>query len=194
MELVQPILPPVDILLVDDQPRNLITLSAILENPEYNLVEARTGAEALRLLNEQEFAVVLLDVMMPEMDGFDCAGRIRKNPKAHRTPIIFVTAVANDINFIFRGYSSGAVDYITKPLEPGVVKAKVAVFAELFRARQMLKTQLLETRSLCERLEREVAQGQRDREDIADQLRTMLQALEGEFTHSGWPRRLDAKS
>jgi PAS domain S-box-containing protein len=126
-------LEPVNILLVDDKPNNLIALESLLSQPEYNLVTATSGAEALACLNKRDFAVILTDVMMPIMDGFEFATQVRKNERLREIPIIFLTAMASDLKDVYRGYSVGAVDYLQKPLEPEVVKAKVAVFVQLFR-------------------------------------------------------------
>jgi signal transduction histidine kinase/CheY-like chemotaxis protein len=149
----------VDILLVDDRPQNLDALSVILRNPEYNLVTALSGAEALAHLLRREFAVILLDVMMPEMDGFETAKIIKERDKTRSTPIIFVTAVATDLKEIYQGYSVGAVDYIQKPLDPDVVRAKVAVFADLFRSKKKIETQaeLIKNSERAQFLKREQA-------------------------------------
>lgn len=128
---------PVRILLVDDRPENLLVLEASLNsNAELGavqLVRAQSGAEALRAILEQEFAVILLDVQMPVMDGFETASLIRTKPGAEHTPIIFLTAVNTSDTNVFRGYSLGAVDYLFKPFEPEILRAKVAVFVELHR-------------------------------------------------------------
>lgn len=129
-------LEPVDILLVDDQPGNLASLEAILRQPDYNLVLARSGPEALALVLRQEFVVILLDVAMPEMDGFETAAIIRQREQSRLIPIIFVTASVYEMEHVFRGYTVGAVDYLRKPLDPHAVRAKVAVFVELFRQRR----------------------------------------------------------
>jgi PAS domain S-box-containing protein len=128
---------PVSILLVDDRPENLLVLEASLlsnhELGEVKLVRAQSGAEALRAVLQQEFAVILLDVQMPVMDGFETASLIRSKPGAEHTPIIFLTAVNTSDKNVFRGYSLGAVDYLFKPFEPEILRAKVAVFVELHR-------------------------------------------------------------
>ncbi len=140
---------PVKILLVDDHPENLLALEATLgraggphgvaEPLHAEFVRARSGPEALRKILENTFAVILLDVQMPEMDGYETAELIRKRRESQYTPIIFLTAVStSDVN-IFRGYSLGAVDYITKPFDPWVLKAKVGVFVDLFRKRQEIE-------------------------------------------------------
>src|SRR5690349_8306340 len=122
----------VDVLLVDDVYANLMSLEAILRRPDYNLVRASSGEEALRLLKTRIFAVVLLDVMMPGMDGFEVARLAKDLERSHDTPIIFVTAVASEEGYIAKGYAHGAADYLTKPLDPDEVRAKVAVFVELY--------------------------------------------------------------
>ncbi len=131
----------VNILLVDDHPENLVALEAILESPFYRLVKATSGVDALKHLLLEEFALILLDVAMPDLDGFETALLIKKRPKLRDIPIIFLTAYSKDEPFIFRGYSVGAVDYVFKPFESMVLRSKVAVFAELFRSREQIKRQ-----------------------------------------------------
>jgi PAS domain S-box-containing protein len=124
------------VLLVDDRPENLLALTAVLEPLDARLVAAGSGEEALRALLGEDFAVVLLDVQMPGMDGFETAEYIRGRERSARTPIIFLTAVSTDISQVLRGYEAGAVDYVLKPFDPTVLRAKVAVFAELERHRR----------------------------------------------------------
>ena len=121
-----------NILLVDDRPANLLALEAILDGLGLNLVRARSGEEALRLLEAGDFAAVLLDVQMPGMDGFETARLIRSRERGGRTPILFVTAHEGDRAWVERAYALGAVDYLVKPLVPVIVRAKVAGFVELF--------------------------------------------------------------
>src|SRR6188508_3846424 len=130
---------PVNILLVDDQPSRLLTYRAILEPLGERLVDALSGAEALQRLMEEEFAVILLDVNMPGMDGFETASLIHQHPRFERTPIIFVTAVnVTDMDRL-RGYKLGAVDYVMVPVIPEILRSKVVVLAELFRKRRELQ-------------------------------------------------------
>lgn len=131
----------VKILLVDDYDENLLALRAILSDPQYQLMTATSGRQALSMLLRDEFALILLDVMMPDMDGYETARFIRGREKTHYIPIIFLTAIATDMDHIFKGYSVGAVDYLLKPLAPDIVKAKVAVFADLYRKTQRIKEQ-----------------------------------------------------
>lgn len=132
---------PVNLLLVDDRPENLLALEAILRDPAYHLVAASSGPEALHHLANHEFALILLDVQMPGMDGFDTARRIRQHPAQRDVPIIFITAINKDPAHIFQGYESGAIDYIMKPFDDHVLRAKVAVIAELYRKNQQIKRQ-----------------------------------------------------
>ncbi len=124
------------LLLVDDRPENLTALKAILDDLDAEVFTADSGNEALAQVLKQEFAVVLLDVQMPGMDGFEVAELMRSNEKTRTIPIIFVTAISKEQQYVFKGYESGAVDYLFKPLEPLVVQGKVRVFIELYRERQ----------------------------------------------------------
>jgi PAS domain S-box-containing protein len=129
----------VPILLVDDRPENLLSLEELLCDREYELVRALSGNEALRQTLKQDFALVLLDVQMPGMDGFETAELMRANPKTRHIPIIFVTAGFKDLQFQFKGYDAGAVDYLAKPIEPVFLQNKVRIFAELYHQRRVLE-------------------------------------------------------
>jgi signal transduction histidine kinase len=130
---------PVDILLVDDQPARLLAYRAILAPLAENLIEAGSGAEALKHLMERECALILLDVNMPGMDGFETASMIHQHPRFEKTPIIFVTAVnVSDLDRM-RGYKLGAVDYVTVPIIPEILRSKVVVLSELYRKRRDLQ-------------------------------------------------------
>ncbi|MBK8792525.1 MAG: response regulator [Holophaga sp.] len=135
------------VLLVDDRPENLTALEALLADSGVDLVKAHSGNEALRLSLKTEFALVLLDVQMPDMDGFETAELLRANPKTRRLPIIFVTAGMKDDTYRFKGYDSGAVDYLMKPIQPLELRSKVRVFSELFQQRKEIERheQILET-------------------------------------------------
>lgn len=122
----------VNILVVDDQEKNLFAITELLSNPEYKIIKAKTGREAMRYLLEKEFALILMDVQMPEIDGFETAALIREHEKFRHTPIIFITGIEKEIKNIEKGYSLGAVDYLVKPVVPEFLKAKVSVFVELF--------------------------------------------------------------
>ncbi len=127
------------ILLVDDRPENLITLEGILDSPELEIFTANSGNEALGMLLEHDFALVLMDVQMPEMDGFETAEIMRSNEKTKQIPIIFVTAISKQRNHIFKGYQAGAVDYLYKPLDLEILKSKIKAFVELFKHRAALQ-------------------------------------------------------
>ena len=127
------------LLLVDDRPENLLALEAILEPLEADLVRADSGEAALRRLLNEEFAAILLDVQMPGMDGFQTAEMIKQRERTRHVPILFLTAISKDAEHVFRGYSAGAVDYLMKPFEPLVLRAKVAVFIELWQKTNELR-------------------------------------------------------
>lgn len=131
----------INILLVDDRPENLVALEAILEPLGQNLVRATSGREALRHLLNDEFALILMDVQMPGLDGFETAALIKEREKSRSIPIIFVTAINKSDRCVFEGYSAGAVDYIFKPIDPDILKSKVAVFVELFEKSQEIVRQ-----------------------------------------------------
>jgi len=129
------------ILLVDDRSENLVALEAILSSLNQVLVPVRSGEEALKALLVDEFAVILLDVVMPGMDGFETAAHIKRRPKTRDVPIIYLTAASSEPDHAFRGYAAGAVDYISKPFDPWVLRAKVSVFVELYVKNRQLREQ-----------------------------------------------------
>lgn len=131
----------IDILIVDDRPENLLVLESILYNMECNIIKATSGNEALSLMFDYNFALVLLDVQMPEMDGFEIAELMRSNSRTRFTPIIFVTAISKEKKCIFKGYEVGAVDYLFKPIEPVVLQSKVKFFIELYNQNKIIEQQ-----------------------------------------------------
>jgi CheY-like chemotaxis protein len=135
------------ILLVDDRAENIVALEAILSSLNQTLVPARSGDAALKALLRDEFAVILLDVLMPGMDGFETAAHIKRRPRTRDVPIIFLTALDSEPDFAFRSYSAGAVDYIAKPFDPWVLRAKVAVFVDLYMKNRQLRDQAALLRS-----------------------------------------------
>jgi PAS domain S-box-containing protein len=141
-----------NILIVDDRPENLLALEGILEPLEQNLLYAHSGEDALRLLLQHEVAIILLDVQMPVLDGFETAALIKQRERTRHIPIIFVTAISKDEQHVFRGYSAGAVDYVFKPFNPEVLRSKVRVFIELYEKTQQLQEQaeLLKEQELAE--------------------------------------------
>ena len=129
----------VNILVVDDEPKNLLVLESVLDDPGYRLIRAGSGQEALLALMADEFAVLVLDVRMPDMTGFELARLIKQRKKTARVPIIFLTAYFNEDQHVLEGYDHGAVDYLHKPLNVAVLRSKVAVFAELHRKNRALE-------------------------------------------------------
>src|SRR5215216_3804645 len=129
------------ILLVDDRPENLLALEAILEPLGHELVRAGSGPEALRALLQAEFAFVLIDVQMPGMNGFETVELIKKRDKTKDIPIIFLTAISKEEEYVFKGYEVGAVDYMFKPLHPAILRSKVAVFLDLYLKNQQIREQ-----------------------------------------------------
>ena len=129
------------ILMVDDRPENLVALEAVLGGLDQTLVRAGSGEEALKALLLSDFAVILLDVQMPGMDGFETAAQIKRRDRTKDVPIIFLTAVTGGPHHAYRGYAAGAVDYLTKPFDPWILRAKVSVFVELHHKNQLLKEQ-----------------------------------------------------
>src|SRR4051812_8001957 len=140
--------PKASILLVDDNPANLLSLRAILEELGHNLVDARSGEEALQRVQSDEFAVVLLDVLMPGIGGFETARLIRADDRSRHTPVIFLTAGDIDRSQMNQGYALGAVDFLVKPLPPVVLRAKVRGFVELFQDRQRARREAEQLRLL----------------------------------------------
>ena len=148
----------IKILLVDDREDNLYSIEAIFEKDNYTIVKANSGREALKvLLKEQDFSLILMDVQMPDLNGFDTATIIYERDKLKDIPIIFITAFGYDEDYIFKGYKTGGVDYIYKPLNPEVLRMKVSVFVELYRKNQQLllheKRLLAANRSLQKEIE-----------------------------------------
>ncbi|HYV44689.1 MAG TPA: hybrid sensor histidine kinase/response regulator [Myxococcaceae bacterium] len=132
---------PASLLLVDDRRENLVALEAILRGPGYRLLTAASGADALKIALREPLAVVLLDVVMPGMDGYEVARHLKELERTRAIPIIFLTALATDVQQIYRAYEVGAVDYLVKPLDSEVVRKKVAVFVDLVRQREQIARQ-----------------------------------------------------
>ena len=133
--------PRASILIVDDHPANLVALEAILEPLGHELVLARRAKRRSRNILHREFALILLDVQMADMNGFETASLIKQHPRSRHIPIIFITAVNRDAAHVFRGYSHGAVDYLVKPFDADILRSKAAVFIELFIRGEKLKLQ-----------------------------------------------------
>ncbi len=131
-----------NILMVDDHPENLIALDAILDDMGCNLLKANSGNEALALLLKHDVALVLLDVQMPGMDGFEVAELMRKSSKTKMVPIIFVTAISKEAKYVARGYGVGAIDYMFKPLSPEILQHKARFFLDLDMQKRRLEEKL----------------------------------------------------
>jgi CheY-like chemotaxis protein len=129
------------ILAVDDREENLVALSAVLDALPVEVVPVSSGRDALRELLNDEFALILLDVVMPEMDGFETAGHIKSRPRTRDIPIIFLTAAGEAGEQAYQGYAAGAVDYLTKPFDPWLLRAKVSIFVDLHRRTLQLRSQ-----------------------------------------------------
>jgi signal transduction histidine kinase len=129
----------INILIVDDRPENLLSLESLLENQERNLFKANSGSEALKIAMDKPIALVILDVQMPGMDGFEVARLLKENPHTKDISILFVTALSENVKYTLQGYEEGAVDYLHKPLDPNIVKAKVLVYEKLYRQSMELK-------------------------------------------------------
>jgi two-component system, sensor histidine kinase and response regulator len=157
----------VNILLVDDQPANLLALEAMLQGLGQNLVKAESGREALKWLLTHDFAVILLDVKMPDMDGFETAALIRQRDRSRDTPIIFLTAADKTHTEAVRGYAVGAVDYLVKPVVPEFVRSKVSVFVELAKKSELLRRQAEQLR-----------QGEQEARELADARAELVRELE----------------
>ncbi|SDL10394.1 response regulator [Nonomuraea jiangxiensis] len=166
------------ILLVDDREENLIALEAILSSLDLVPVRARSGEEALKALLNTEFALILLDVRMPGMDGFETAAHIKRRERTRNIPIIFLTVVDSAPDYAFRGYAAGAVDYLTKPFDPWVLRAKVSVFTELYNMNKRLAEQ---ASMLRDRLGGELPPGAGDQAQVLPELSRRLTAVEDEL-------------
>jgi DNA-binding NarL/FixJ family response regulator len=163
----------VNILLVDDDPRNLDVLESILDTPEYRLVRARSADDALRLIMSENFALLVLDVRMPDMNGLELAQLIKQRKKTQHLPIIFLTAYYREDEHVLQGYGAGGVDYLSKPCNPAVLRSKVSVFVELFRANRALQDEIAERRQAEERLVERTAEVHR----LVGQLRALASEL-----------------
>ncbi len=139
----------VNVLIVDDRPENLLALGAILSDSELNIIKAGSGNETLALTLEHDFALILLDVQMPNMDGFEVAELLRGNNETCHIPIIFVTAINKEQKYVFKGYDSGAVDYLFKLIDPDIIASKVRVFTELYRQKKLIEEQALSLEQLA---------------------------------------------
>ncbi|MCX4400828.1 MULTISPECIES: two-component system response regulator [unclassified Streptomyces] len=182
------------ILLVDDMEDNLIALEAVLGSLNEPLVRARSGEEAMKALLRQRFAVVLLDIRMPGMDGFETAANIKRLDQTKDVPIIFLTGTDADAGYAFRGYATGAADYLTKPFDPWVLRAKVTVFLDLHRKNQQLERLLTQEHTHAAQISTRLAALEKrlsseDPPDLSD-LRRQVQELQSLVAGLGGNRAL----
>src|SRR6267143_140843 len=165
----------VSILVVDDRADKLLAYEVMLAELKQNIVCVRSGKEALRRLLQEDFAAILLDVNMPGMDGFETAALIRQRQRCETTPIIFVSAINDTVNHISRGYSLGAVDYILTPVVPDILRAKIAVFVDLFKKTEQIKRQAEERESLIR--EQAIAEHARVEAERASEAKDRFRAM-----------------
>ncbi len=145
---------PIHILLVDDRPENLLALEAVLGSERYTLIKATSGEEALRCLLKDEFAVIVLDVQMPGMDGIETAKLVKAREKTKDIPIIFISANSKESEHLFAGYSAGAIDYMVKPFIPQILKSKIEGFVSMYLANKRLKDQSMLLHQKTQELEK----------------------------------------
>jgi PAS domain S-box-containing protein len=182
--------PAVPLLLVDDRPSNILALEAVLGSAEHELVVAHSGSDAVRLLKQRDFAVVLLDVQMPHMDGFETASQMKQIAKRGQpAPIIFLTGIDWERARVLRAYAEGGVDFIQKPIEPEILRAKVSVFAELYRARQRLIDAQQNAEEERLRLAREAA-----RREAAETGLAFVRAVIDNLPDLAWTARADGET
>ncbi len=139
----------INVLIVDDRPQNLLALSEVLSDLEVNVIEATSGNETLALTLEYDFALILLDVQMPDMDGFETAELLHGKKETSQIPIIFVTAISKEKRYVFKGYDSGAVDYLFKPIDSDIIISKVRIFIELYKQRRIIEEQSISLKQLA---------------------------------------------
>jgi len=176
--------PQAKILIVDDEPKSLFALQELLASLGQTLLAAQSGEEALKLALKHDFAVILLDVRMPGMDGFETAKLIRGRERSQATPIIFLTAQADEMTSMFKGYAVGAVDYLMKPVVPDVLKSKVAIFVELHKKSERLRESEDQLRRLAAHL---ISVREEERAHIAREIHDELgQVLTGIKMEVGW--------
>ncbi|MBT3202173.1 MAG: response regulator, partial [Phycisphaerales bacterium] len=132
----------INILIVDDRPENLFAMESLLSDPACNIIKAGSGHEALRLLIDNDVALVLMDVQMPQMDGYETAELMRSNERTKQIPIIFVTAINKEDQYVCKGYEIGAVDYLFKPVDPMILRTKVRTFCELYSQKRIIQDQV----------------------------------------------------
>ena len=174
---------PINILIVDDEPKNLTVLEAVLNDPAYRIVKAESADQALLALLVDQFALLILDIRMPGVTGIELAQMIKERKKTAQVPIIFLTAYYNEDQHVLEGYGAGAVDYLHKPVNPDILRSKVAVFAELHRMQR-------EIRTANHTLLAEVAERRRAQDELRELNNTLEQRVIG--AHPGIARERSA--
>ncbi len=168
-------------LLVDDRRDNLIALEAMLQGLPVETVAVESGEAALKQLLIHDFALILLDAQMPDMDGFETASHIKRRERTRHIPVIFLTAVDRDAQLAVRGYAAGGVDYLTKPFDPWVLRAKVSVFVDLWNKTQQLRTHAELSRRLVNAADEAIKLLQSDEDDARAQAIAVLQAAQRRY-------------
>ncbi|MGD9765406.1 MAG: ATP-binding protein, partial [Candidatus Binatia bacterium] len=181
---------PVNILLVDDEPRNLDALEALLDLPDYRLVRAQSADEALLALLRGDFAVIVLDIRMPGVSGFELAQLIKQRKRTQHIPVLFLTAHLIEETDVLRGYGTGAVDYLSKPINPEILRSKIAVFADLFRktraladANQALEERVRERTAELTRANEALRQRERELRSLADNTPDLIARFDRSLRH-----------
>src|ERR1700761_1287986 len=166
------------ILIVDDREDNLLSMESLLEPDGFRVIKANSGRQVLKiLLTDFDFALILMDVQMPNLNGFETASLIYERERLRHIPIIFITAHSFGEENLFKGYSTGAVDYIYKPVNPGLLKAKVGVFVDLYRKNQRLFAQEQKLIAINKNLEREVAERKASEDKVIELNRQLLENI-----------------
>ncbi|WP_117215193.1 response regulator [Allorhizocola rhizosphaerae] len=168
-------------LLVDDRRDNLIALEAMLQGLPVETVAVESGEAALKQLLIHDFALILLDAQMPDMDGFETASHIKRRERTRHIPVIFLTAVDRDAQLAVRGYAAGGVDYLTKPFDPWVLRAKVSVFVELWTKTQQLRTHAELSRQLANATDEAIKLLQSEEDDARTKALAVLQAAQRRY-------------
>jgi len=147
------VVPPMHILMVDDRPENLLVLEELLSSPSRVLIKANSGNEALRKVLQHQIGLILLDVQMPEMDGFEVASLLKSNAATKHIPIIFITAINKEERYVLQGLQEGAIDYLYKPLNADITQAKINVFEDLYKYEQQIRLNNIQLKAMNTQLE-----------------------------------------
>lgn len=180
----------VNILVVDDRPEGILAVQAVLNSPSYNIVTASSGNEALKHLLKDDFAVILMDVQMPIMNGFETASVIKTREKSKDIPIIFMSAINQDEQYVYQGYGVGAIDYLLKPFDPYILRSKVSIFVDIYKKNQLIREQAAriretEAKAYAQELDRRELEGLRKYQNLADSIPQIVFRLshEGDYEY-----------